>query len=123
MAKQIEAETLREWLDAQQPVTVLDIRTDEDRAQWAIPGSLHLNAYEALRAGQPGLLADAPFPLDRPVSRSGSSPRMVDSIRTRDARPRRPPVAREGTGRADGRGAPAASATAGEIPVHADRRR
>ena len=67
MAKQIEAETLREWLDGQKPVTVLDIRTDEDRAQWAIPGSLHLNAYEALRAGQPGVLADAPFPLDRPV--------------------------------------------------------
>ena len=67
MAKQIEAETLREWLDAQQPVTVLDIRTDEDRAQWAIPGSLHLNAYEALRAGEPGLLGDATFPLDRPV--------------------------------------------------------
>jgi len=60
MSKQIEAETLREWLDAHQPVTVLDIRSDEDRAQWAIPGSLHLNAYEALRAGQPGVLADAP---------------------------------------------------------------
>ena len=67
MTKQIEAETLREWLDAQQPVTVLDIRTDEDRAQWAIPGSVHLNAYEALRAGQPGALADAAFPRDRPV--------------------------------------------------------
>jgi glyoxylase-like metal-dependent hydrolase (beta-lactamase superfamily II) len=67
MTKQIEADTLRAWLEAQQPVTVLDIRTDEDRAQWAIPGSLHINAYEALRAGQPGLLADAPFPLDRPV--------------------------------------------------------
>jgi rhodanese-related sulfurtransferase len=53
MTKQIEAETLREWLDAQQPVTVLDIRTDEDRAQWAIPGSMHLNAYEALRARPP----------------------------------------------------------------------
>ncbi|MGB7217380.1 MAG: MBL fold metallo-hydrolase [Vicinamibacterales bacterium] len=67
MTKQIEAETLREWLDAQQPVTVLDIRTDEDRAQWAIPGSVHLNTYEALRAGQPGALADAAFPLDRPI--------------------------------------------------------
>jgi glyoxylase-like metal-dependent hydrolase (beta-lactamase superfamily II) len=67
MAKQIEADVLREWLDAQQPVTVLDIRTDDDRAQWAIPGSVHLNAYEALLAGQPGVLADAPFPLDRPV--------------------------------------------------------
>lgn len=67
MTKQIEAETLREWLDAQQPVTVLDIRTDEDRAQWAIPGSVHINTYEALRAGQPGALADATFPRDRPV--------------------------------------------------------
>ena len=67
MTNQIEADTLREWLDAQQPVTVLDIRTDEDRAQWAIPGSIHLNTYEALRAGQPGALADASLSLDRPV--------------------------------------------------------
>ena len=67
MTKQIKTEILRKWLDAQQPVTVLDIRTDEDRAQWAIPGSIHLNAYEALRAGQPGALADAAFPLDRPI--------------------------------------------------------
>ena len=44
MTKHIEADTLREWLDDQQPVTVLDIRTDEDRAQWAIPGSAHVNA-------------------------------------------------------------------------------
>jgi glyoxylase-like metal-dependent hydrolase (beta-lactamase superfamily II) len=67
MTKQIEADTLREWLNGQQPVTVLDIRTDEDRAQWAIPGSVHVNAYEALRAGQPGALTDAAFPADRPV--------------------------------------------------------
>lgn len=67
MTKQIEPETLREWLDAQQPVTVLDIRTDEDRAQWAIPGSVHLNVSEALRAGQPGALADTPLPTDRPI--------------------------------------------------------
>jgi hypothetical protein len=37
MAKQIEATTLREWLEAHRPVTVLDIRSDEDRTQWA-PG-------------------------------------------------------------------------------------
>ncbi len=67
MTEQIDAETLRAWLDTQRPVTVLDIRTDEDRAQWAIPGSVHLNAYEALRMGQPGALADATFPSDRPV--------------------------------------------------------
>lgn len=67
MGKQIEAETLRDWLDAKQPVTLLDIRTDEDYAQWSIPGSMHLNAYEALRAGQPGPLAAANLPADRPV--------------------------------------------------------
>ena len=67
MAKQIQAETLRDWLDAQRPVTVLDIRNDEDYAQWAIPGSLHLNVYESLQAGQPGALADAHLPVDRPI--------------------------------------------------------
>jgi rhodanese-related sulfurtransferase len=41
--------------------------TAEDRAHWAIPGSIHLNTYEGLRAGQPGALADATFPRDRPV--------------------------------------------------------
>jgi glyoxylase-like metal-dependent hydrolase (beta-lactamase superfamily II) len=67
MERQIEGDTLRAWLDGQQPVTVLDIRSDEDRAQWAIPGSVHINAYEALRAGQPGALTDAAIPADRPV--------------------------------------------------------
>ena len=67
MTKLIEADTLRDWLDAQRPVMVLDVRTDEDRAQWAIPGSVHVNAYDALKAGQPGALADVTLPPDRPV--------------------------------------------------------
>jgi rhodanese-related sulfurtransferase len=67
MTKTIEANTLRDWLEAHQPVVVLDVRSDEDRAQWAIPGGVHLNAYQALRAGQPGALATAILPHDRPV--------------------------------------------------------
>ena len=67
MSKQIEAPTLRDWLEAHEPVTVLDIRTDDDYAQWAIPGSLHVTAYEALRNGEPGALADLTIPADRPV--------------------------------------------------------
>jgi glyoxylase-like metal-dependent hydrolase (beta-lactamase superfamily II) len=67
MTDTIEAGTLRDWLEAHHPVTVLDVRSDEDRAQWAIPGSLHVNAYEALRAGQPGVLANTMLPHDRPV--------------------------------------------------------
>ena len=42
MTNTVDADTLRKWLDAQQPVTVLDVRSDEDRAQWAIPGSGHV---------------------------------------------------------------------------------
>lgn len=67
MAKQIEMETLRGWLESQRPVAVLDVRTDHDHAQWAIPGSLHINAYDALRVGRPGALSAADVPLDRPV--------------------------------------------------------
>ena len=67
MSKQIEAPTLRDWLDAHEPVTVVDIRTDDDYAQWAIPGSLHVNAYEALRNGESGALAHLTLPSDRPV--------------------------------------------------------
>ncbi|MGE4053385.1 MAG: MBL fold metallo-hydrolase [Vicinamibacterales bacterium] len=63
----IDPDTLREWLDAHKPVTVLDIRTDDDYAQWAIPGSVHINAYEAVRTGQPDALAEVNLPRDRPV--------------------------------------------------------
>jgi glyoxylase-like metal-dependent hydrolase (beta-lactamase superfamily II) len=66
MTKQIDMETLRGWLESGRPVTVLDVRTDDDRAQWAIPGSLHVNAYEALRAGEPGALGNMTFS-DQPV--------------------------------------------------------
>jgi glyoxylase-like metal-dependent hydrolase (beta-lactamase superfamily II) len=67
MTRQIDTDTLRKWLDADRPVTVLDIRTNDDRTQWAIPGSVHVNVYDALRNGQPGALADLDIPLDRPV--------------------------------------------------------
>jgi glyoxylase-like metal-dependent hydrolase (beta-lactamase superfamily II)/rhodanese-related sulfurtransferase len=67
MTKHIETDTLREWLDTHRPVTVLDLRTDDDRAQWAIPGSVHVNAYDALREGQPGALAGVVLPAGQPV--------------------------------------------------------
>src|ERR1043165_3312975 len=67
MTRQIDADTLREWLETHHPVTVLDIRTDEDRAAWAIPTSIHINAYDALKRGEAGALADARLPADRPI--------------------------------------------------------
>lgn len=67
MARQVDAASLREWLDRHEPVTVLDVRTDEDRRQWWIPGSVHVNAYEALRAGDLSALTALQLPDDRPV--------------------------------------------------------
>jgi glyoxylase-like metal-dependent hydrolase (beta-lactamase superfamily II) len=63
----IDVDELRAMLAERQPVTVLDIRKAEDRAEWAIPGSLHIDAYEALKAGDPDALGDAPIPMDAPV--------------------------------------------------------
>ncbi len=64
---QVDVETLQEWLRDNRPVTVLDIRTPEDRAQWSIPGSIHVNAYDALKAGDRTALTDVNLPKDRPV--------------------------------------------------------
>ena len=63
----IDVADLRNLLEAGQPVTVLDVRTAEDRAEWAIPGSVHVDAYEALKAGDPAALAGVDVPRDRLV--------------------------------------------------------
>jgi glyoxylase-like metal-dependent hydrolase (beta-lactamase superfamily II)/rhodanese-related sulfurtransferase len=63
----IDVETLRRWLEEGRPVTVLDVRPAAERAEWAIPGSLHVNAYEALKAHDPSALADVDIPGDEPV--------------------------------------------------------
>lgn len=65
--KTIAVETLRTWLEEGRPVTVLDIRPLAERAEWAIPGSLHIDAYHALKANDPTALADVEVPRDRPV--------------------------------------------------------
>jgi hypothetical protein len=55
MQTTVEVEALRDLLDRCEPVTVLDIR----RAEWAIPRSLHADAYDALRVGDPESLTGA----------------------------------------------------------------
>ncbi len=65
--EKIDVDTLRKWLAEGRPVTVLDVRADEDRAQWSIPGSLHVNAYSALKEGRLGALDGVDVPPDRPI--------------------------------------------------------
>ena len=60
----IDVEILRGWLEERRPVTILDVRPT---AEWAIPGSIHVDAYDALQAHDPAALADVDAPLDGPV--------------------------------------------------------
>src|SRR6266550_6802546 len=57
-ASTISSETLRDLLERNTLVTVLDVRPAAERAEWSIPGSVHADAYEALRRADPTALAD-----------------------------------------------------------------
>ena len=63
----IDVETVRTWLEEGRPVTVLDIRPIHERVEWSIPGSIHFDAYDALKANDPQALAGVELPGDIPV--------------------------------------------------------
>lgn len=63
----ISVEELRWALEHGHPVTVLDIRPGDERAEWWIPGSVHVDAYEALKAGDTTVLDEVDLPVDRTV--------------------------------------------------------
>lgn len=63
----VTVDTLRDWLTERRPVTILDVRTEEDRQQWSIPGSVHVNAYEALKQGRSDALAGFEIPSEGPI--------------------------------------------------------
>ena len=66
-SKEMSTDTLRQWLDTDKPVTILDIRTPTERAEWSIPGSVHLNAYDKLKAKNPNALRGLHLDKDTPV--------------------------------------------------------
>ncbi len=63
----ISVEILRTWLEKGHPVTILDVRPTAEWAEWAIPGCIHVDAYDALKAHDPAALADVDVPSDIPV--------------------------------------------------------
>ncbi|MFN2431303.1 MAG: MBL fold metallo-hydrolase [Gemmatimonadota bacterium] len=58
---------LRERLEQGEPVTVVDVRTSAARAEWSVPGSLHVDAMDALRSGTSELLDRLPLREGAPV--------------------------------------------------------
>lgn len=64
---QITPDELRSRLSAKEELIVLDIRSPEAFKEWHIPDSQNVPAYEDLKEGNPGLLAEASLPNDRPV--------------------------------------------------------
>lgn len=54
----ISSDELRQLLEGGAALTVLDVRPAAERTEWAVPGSVHVDAYDALRRGDPDALAD-----------------------------------------------------------------
>ncbi len=76
----ISVETLRTWLTEGRQVELLDVSPREAWAEGAIPGSLHLEAYEALKAHDPTALADLALPRDRPVVTICAAGKMASQV-------------------------------------------
>ncbi len=86
MAKSnIGAMTLRDMLELGERVTVVDVRKEEDRAEWFIPGSVHVEAYDALNAGDERAMEGLELPEGTPVvsvcGRGRSSAVAADQLR------------------------------------------
>jgi glyoxylase-like metal-dependent hydrolase (beta-lactamase superfamily II)/rhodanese-related sulfurtransferase len=62
--KSVDAKTLREWLEGGEKVTVVDVRHAEEHAEWSVPGSVNLDAYDRLKAGDPGAMEGLEVPPD-----------------------------------------------------------
>ena len=58
----VDAETLRTWLENNDPVFVLDVRPSSQREEWQIPGSHYLDAYKRLNEGDKSVLDEIEIP-------------------------------------------------------------
>jgi len=54
--KEIDTNTLRDWLETGKEISILDVRPMQERTEWFIPGSVHINAYDKLKAKNPDAL-------------------------------------------------------------------
>jgi len=65
--KEITSETLRSWLEENKSMTILDVRPLREREEWHIPGSIHADVYDKLKAKDPGALMKFAADRSKPV--------------------------------------------------------
>lgn len=63
----ITADSLREALENGQDILVLDVRPLEQRQEWHIPGSVHLDAYQGLNRGDYSMVRQFDIPVNTKV--------------------------------------------------------
>lgn len=63
----IDVATLSSWLEKKKPVTVLDVRPKTEREEWSIPGSIHVDVYDCLKAGDAKALDEIEIDMGSPV--------------------------------------------------------
>jgi rhodanese-related sulfurtransferase len=54
----IDVESLRQMLEQGEPVTVLDVRPEDQSSEWWIPGRVQFAAYRALKANDPDAMKE-----------------------------------------------------------------
>lgn len=59
---QINTKTLSGWLKEKKPVTILDVRPASEREEWSIPGSIHADVYDRLKAGEKEVFNELKLP-------------------------------------------------------------
>ena len=63
----IDEMVLRDMLERGERVTVVDVRKGEQHAEGSIPGCVHVDAYDALKAGDDGAMEGLELPEGAPV--------------------------------------------------------
>lgn len=54
----VDVGTFANWLTEKRPVIILDVRPKSEREEWAIPGSIHADVYDRLKANDQHSLDD-----------------------------------------------------------------
>ena len=64
---EITPDTLSGWLNKGKPVYIIDVRTKDQREEWAIPNSIHVDVYARLNANDTTVFDSINLPSNIPI--------------------------------------------------------